>query len=66
MNIILNGEEKQFPEQMSIKDLIKILEIESEKIAIEINGVITPKSEYENYNINHKDKIEIINAVGGG
>lgn len=35
-------------------------------IAVEINGSILPKSEYDSYIINDGDKIEIVNFVGGG
>lgn len=66
MNITLNGERKQFSKQMTITELIDLLDINNGKIAIEINGEIAPKSNYTNYKISHDDKIEIINAVGGG
>ncbi len=35
-------------------------------IAVECNGNIIPKSEYESYIISDKDVIEIVNFVGGG
>ncbi len=66
MKITINGEEKQFSKPMTITDLLKMINMRSEKIAIEINGIITPKSEYVIHRINDEDKIEIINAVGGG
>ncbi len=35
-------------------------------IAVEINGAILPKAEYESRIINDEDIIEIVNFVGGG
>ena len=37
-----------------------------ERFAIEINELIIPKSDHSSYLLNHQDKVEIINAVGGG
>lgn len=35
-------------------------------IAVEVNGAILPKTEYDSYIINDEDIIEIVNFVGGG
>ncbi len=35
-------------------------------IAVEVNGGILPKTEYDSYIINDEDVIEIVNFVGGG
>ena len=35
-------------------------------MAVEVNESIIPKSEYGSFNLEENDKVEIINAVGGG
>ena len=35
-------------------------------MAVEVNNSIVPKSEYSNFSLEENDKVEIINAVGGG
>ena len=48
-------------------DLIaSIFNINSKYMAVEVNNSIVPKSEYSNFSLKENDKVEIINAVGGG
>ncbi|MGN1317374.1 MAG: sulfur carrier protein ThiS [Lachnospirales bacterium] len=35
-------------------------------IAVEVNGNILPKNEYNTYTISDSDVIEVVNFVGGG
>ena len=41
-------------------------DLETGRIAIEVNGEILPKAEYENYILADGDSCEIVNFVGGG
>lgn len=66
MNLIVNGQSLNVIDNCYIIDLIDILEYNSKKIAIEVNKVIIAKSKYDSFVLNNKDKVEIINAVGGG
>ena len=36
------------------------------RVAVELNGEILPKSEYENTNLNDGDSVEVVSFVGGG
>ena len=66
MKIIVNGEEIEIPHHSNIEDLIAHLGYQKQRIAIEINESIIPKSNHTTYMLNDKDKVEVINAVGGG
>ena len=66
MEIYINQEKKVIDGEMSINDLLSFLEIQNKYIAVEVNKTIIPKSEYEIFIVKNNDKIEIINAVGGG
>ena len=65
MEIFLNGSCYLLEKNCSIKTLIKNLDL-SGKYAIEINQNIIPKSQYNIIKINTGDKIEIVQAIGGG
>jgi len=39
---------------------------QNQRIAIEINESIVPKSNHSTYLLKNQDKVEVINAVGGG
>ena len=66
MEILVNGEKISLPEDSSIKGLIVHLGYQNQRIAIEINESIIPKSNHSSFLLQDLDKVEIINAVGGG
>ena len=66
MKIILNGEEKDIKDVMSISALVADVGIESHKVAVERNLEIVPKSEYDSVLLANNDKIEIVHFIGGG
>ena len=66
MNIQVNGKSLEVIEPLTIVDLIKQLDDQNQRIAIEINEAIIPKSNHAEFMISDNDKIEIIKAVGGG
>ena len=66
MEILVNGEKISLPEDSNIEDLIVHLGYQSQRIAIEINESIIPKSNHSSFLLKDLDKVEVINAVGGG
>ena len=66
MKIIVNGEELSLPQNSNIDDLINQLGFQNKRIAVEINESIIPKSKNSSFFIEAKDRIEVIDAVGGG
>ena len=66
MKIIVNGEEISLPKGSNIQDLITQLGYENKRIAIESNEAIIPKSKHQSYLLESLDRVEVINAVGGG
>ncbi len=66
MQIYINGEEKTVAEQCSMAALIEQLALTGKRIAIEVNEELVPRSAFEQHLIQANDRIEIINAVGGG
>ena len=69
MNVILNGYERQFSEltdEAKLSDLIAALGLKGDRVAVEHNGSIVPRSEWENAAVASGDKLEIVHFVGGG
>ena len=66
MEILVNGEKILLPQDSSIEGLILHLGYHNKRIAIEINELIIPKSNHSSFLLQDLDKVEIINAVGGG
>ena len=67
MKIIINGKMQFFDKKvLTFETLIKEINLEGRRFAIERNGEIIPKSQFNKYTLNDGDKLEIIGAVGGG
>jgi sulfur carrier protein len=66
MQIYLNGEEKQIPEELDMAGLIELLELTDQRIAVEVNEELVPRSTFPGHALKEDDRVEIINAVGGG
>jgi len=66
IKVLLNGKNKTVNDKTNLNLLLKELSIESNKVAIEINGVVVSKNDYEKKIIRTNDKIEIVHFIGGG
>jgi len=66
LNIILNGEPRQFVSELSVAGLIDQLGYSGKRIAVERNGEIVPKSRHASTPLATGDQLEIVVAVGGG
>ena len=67
IEIIVNGENMQFQESISVFALLSQLQLLDKKgIAVAINEEILPKSKWETSFLKSADKIIIIHATAGG
>ena len=66
MNILLNGENHEIPEACTAATLVEQLNLAGKRIAMEVNLDIVPRSEYASHQLNDGDRVEIVNAIGGG
>ena len=66
IKIQLNGKKYQIKMGYNLKDLLKILKKDNNKVAIELNGEIADKKKYGKILLKKYDKIEIVQFIGGG
>ncbi|PCJ85414.1 MAG: thiamine biosynthesis protein ThiS [Thiotrichaceae bacterium] len=66
MIIILNGEDKQVDSRTNIEQLLNIIGLSDKKLAVEVNEHIVPRSEFSETTLKDSDKVEIVQAIGGG
>jgi len=66
MKVFLNGKKINVCNNLTAQQLLSEMGYQDKRIALEINGEVTPKSEYSNKIIVENDQVEIIVAVGGG
>jgi sulfur carrier protein len=66
MELMINGESRQFPSPLSVADLVAALNHAGKRIAVERNGDIVPRGRHAETALTDGDRIEIVVAVGGG
>jgi thiamine biosynthesis protein ThiS len=66
IKIQLNGKKYQIKKRCNLKDLLKILKKDNNRVAIELNGEISDKKKYNKIFLKKNDKIEIVQFIGGG
>jgi sulfur carrier protein len=66
MKITVNGEPREIPENSTATDLLIMLEMQNDKIAMEVNMEIVPRSQHAEFRFSDGDKVEIVRAIGGG
>ena len=63
--LTVNGETRRTAAS-TIADLVRELELDPAKVAVEHNGTIAPRSELERHELAEGDVLEIVHFVGGG
>ena len=66
MKITLNGSSREVPDKLSASELILSLGLANRRLALEINQEIVPRSTFESHIIQPDDRVEIVQAIGGG
>ena len=63
--IKVNGSQMELSD-ISVTELISQEKYDIKRIAVEVNGQIVPKTQYESFMLKDGDNIEIVSFVGGG
>lgn len=66
MELCLNGLSRNVEENVTLKELLEQEGYRMERIAVEKNGEIIPKSRYAEILLHSGDVIEVVSFVGGG
>ena len=66
MELLINGESRQFSSPLTVAELVLTLNHAGKRIAIERNGEIVPRSRHGETMLVDGDWVEIVVAVGGG
>jgi len=67
MLLTINGKPRSFDTaSFTVAGLVQHLELVGKRLAIELNGEIVPRSQFEATQLADGDRLEIVGAVGGG
>jgi len=66
MLLLLNGEQREFPDGLTLAALVDHLGMKADRVAVELNLEIVPRTKWQDTNLKTGDRLEIVHFVGGG
>jgi len=66
MNITLNGEPRTLAAPTTVTALLQAEGLGERRVAVEVNGAIVPRSAHASRALAEGDRVEIVQALGGG
>ena len=66
MNLIINGEDRQFDSALTISSLLERLGMKPDRVAVELNRELVPRDRWSGTQLSGGDTLEIVHFVGGG
>lgn len=68
LHLQINGHEREIdaPATSTLDHIVSKLELRSDRVAIELNGEIVPRTAWQQTTVNTGDRLEIVHFVGGG
>jgi thiamine biosynthesis protein ThiS len=66
MQLQINGEPRTIDGVTTLAALIELLGMKADRVAVELNLSIVPRTKWTETPLNDGDKLEIVHFVGGG
>jgi thiamine biosynthesis protein ThiS len=66
MLLHINDEQREFPDGLTVAVLIAHLGMKPDRVAVELNLEIVPRTLWEATPLKDGDKLEVVHFVGGG
>ncbi|WP_121443182.1 sulfur carrier protein ThiS [Alkalispirillum mobile] len=66
MQIRVNGEAREVRTGITAAELLEELDLAGRRLALEVNEAIVPRSRFEQHRLQPGDRVEVVQAIGGG
>jgi thiamine biosynthesis protein ThiS len=66
IEIVVNGKPRRVSEGLNVSGLLRLLEVDPSRVAVELNRSIVRKAEWNSAKIGEGASVEIVWFVGGG
>ena len=66
LRVQVNGEPREVDDDTSLPQLVAILNLKAEQVAIELNRQVVRRTAWETTVLHPDDTVEIVHFVGGG
>ena len=64
--LLVNGEPRSVPADCTVQGLVEALGLTRRRVAVAVNRDVVPRSCYPSHRLSAGDRVEILEAVGGG
>lgn len=66
VHVEVNGEGRALPAASSVSTLLEVLGLSGKRVAVAVNRAVVVRSRYAEVALAEGDRVEILEAVGGG
>lgn len=66
MKIQVNGQDHMLKDGATLAHLVETMGLKGKRIAIEVNEELVPRDEFDRHALRGSDRVEIVQAIGGG
>jgi sulfur carrier protein len=66
LDLLVNGESRAVPAGCTVASLVELLGLAGRRVAVAVNRDVVPRSAFESRQLASGDRVEILEAVGGG
>ena len=66
MEIVINGEIRRIPLATTLHELLQLLELKKDRVAVELNREIVRRDRWLETSLHDQDRLEIVHFAGGG
>ncbi len=66
LSLLVNGERRSVPSPCTVEGLLRGLTLEMRRVAVAVNRDVVPRSAFRTHQLASDDRVEILEAVGGG
>ena len=66
MNLVVNGQPREFPERITVTELLAAMGLEGRPCAVERNQSVVSRADHDSTRLAEGDLVELVTLVGGG
>jgi sulfur carrier protein len=66
LTLQVNGEQKVVPRATTVSELLNLLAVKQERVAVEVNRHIVKRIDWNRVSFSEGDRVEVVQFVGGG
>lgn len=66
MKVEVNGDLRELPDETTVAELLRELELDRDGIAVAVDGQVVPRTRHADTPLADGARVEVIRAVGGG